>query len=78
MFFSFVLNFLKSFPHANSYYCFPTGTIDKDYPKRKGGYAFEIGPSAAKTILINVQPTINLEFQTVCLKDSQDITDEER
>ena len=55
-----------------------TGTIDKDYPKRKGGYAFEIGPSAVKTILTNIQPTIDFEFQTVCQKDSQDITDEDR
>ncbi|XP_072032012.1 uncharacterized protein [Amphiura filiformis] len=54
------------------------GTIDKDYPKRIGGYAFEIGPPAARTILENVQPSIHVDFLTVCQKDSQDITEQDR
>ena len=59
-------------------FVFVQGTIDKDYPKRKGGYSFEIGAAAAAHILQNIQPTVDLEFQTVCQKDSQDITDDDR
>ena len=54
------------------------GTIDKDYPKRKGGYAFEIGDSAAQRVLERIRPAISLRFITVCRKDSQDIDADDR
>eukprot|EP00057_Strongylocentrotus_purpuratus_P034164 XP_794170.2 PREDICTED: uncharacterized protein LOC589437 isoform X1 [Strongylocentrotus purpuratus] len=54
------------------------GTIDKDYPKRKGGYAFEIGKSAARGIIEQHNVPLRFRYETVCRKDSQDITDEDR
>ncbi|XP_046575213.1 uncharacterized protein LOC124283227 [Haliotis rubra] len=54
------------------------GTIDKDYPKRKGGYAFEIGDSAVEKIMRTFSPRSSWSFRTVCRKDSQDITQEDR
>ncbi|XP_077992387.1 glutaminase-asparaginase-like [Glandiceps talaboti] len=50
------------------------GTIDKDYPKRHGGYAFEIGDSAAKSILQRHSVTLPVEYGTAFRKDSQDIS----
>ncbi len=54
------------------------GTIDKDYPKARKGYAFEIGEAAVKRILQRVNP--NFDFEIICLlrKDSLDITEEDR
>ncbi|CAM9460135.1 unnamed protein product [Choristocarpus tenellus] len=57
------------------------GTIDKDYPRAVGGYAFEIGPPAVNSIL--ALPGGGLAFSyniapPVCLKDSSDITSEDR
>nr|XP_054758464.1 uncharacterized protein LOC129264587 [Lytechinus pictus] len=54
------------------------GTIDKAYPKRKGGYAFEIGESAARGILEQHKVPLRFRYETVCQKDSQDISDEDR
>ncbi|XP_064621774.1 uncharacterized protein LOC135484341 [Lineus longissimus] len=54
------------------------GTIDKDYPKVTGGYAFEIGDSAAMRILTRMQPSFNMSFISACRKDSQKITDDDR
>jgi len=55
------------------------GTIDKDYPKLSGGYAFEFSEEmAAKRILNNVNHDIDFEFISVCKKDSLDLTDFER
>ncbi|CAL4096318.1 unnamed protein product [Meganyctiphanes norvegica] len=56
------------------------GTIDKDYPRTKGGYDFEIGEPAAKNILNRIRPTRSIISSThsICRKDSQDITDHER
>lgn len=56
------------------------GTIDKDYPKTKGGYHFEIGPPAIANILAKIRPSIgfNYRIETVCTKDSQDMTSEDR
>ncbi len=54
------------------------GTIDKDYPKATGGYAFEIGESAVKRILQKVNPNLDFEIISVLRKDSQDITEEDR
>ncbi|XP_067682794.1 uncharacterized protein [Haliotis asinina] len=54
------------------------GTIDKDYPKRQGGYAFEIGDSAVEKIMRTFRPNCSWSFRTVCRKDSQEITHEDR
>lgn len=56
------------------------GTIDKDYPAKMGGYAFEIGDSAAKSMLrtiAHVPLNINAEHYECCKKDSTDITKED-
>ena len=54
------------------------GTIDKDYPKTIGGYAFEIAEPAVKRILEKLNPSFKYEILSVCKKDSQDITEEDR
>ncbi|XP_076817124.1 putative L-asparaginase periplasmic [Clavelina lepadiformis] len=54
------------------------GTIDKAYPKRISGYAFEICGSAAKKILKRINPNFNCDFLTCCRVDSQDMTQEHR
>mmetsp|Transcript_128207 Transcript_128207/g.409889 ORF Transcript_128207/g.409889 Transcript_128207/m.409889 type:complete len:250 (+) Transcript_128207:69-818(+) len=55
------------------------GTIDKAYPRLMGGWAFEIGEPAAGRILERVTPpNFNLSIASVCKKDSQEITDEDR
>lgn len=54
------------------------GTIDKDYPRTKKGYAFEIGEPGAKRILERLNPSFEYEIISVLKKDSLDITDEDR
>ena len=56
------------------------GTIDKDYPKTKGGYNFEIGPPAFEQILAKIRPSLGFEYEvkTVCEKDSQEISYDDR
>ena len=54
------------------------GTIDKDYPKATGGYAFEIGEPAVKRILQRVNPNFDFEVISVLTKDSLDITEDDR
>ena len=56
------------------------GTIDKDYPKTKGGYNFEIGPPAFEKILAKIRPSLGFEYEvkTVCEKDSQEINYDDR
>ncbi|XP_022095674.1 uncharacterized protein LOC110981935 isoform X2 [Acanthaster planci] len=54
------------------------GTIDKDYPRRVGGYAFEIGESAVIGMMQRIQPDLQFTFKTVCQKDSQDMVDGDR
>lgn len=49
------------------------GTIDKEYPRKMGGYAFEIGIPAVKSILEDLNATFSYNIHTVCQKDSQDI-----
>ncbi|XP_033626154.1 probable L-asparaginase periplasmic isoform X2 [Asterias rubens] len=56
----------------------PCGTIDKDYPHVKGGYAFEIGESAVMVMMQRIRTDVTFEYQTVCRKDSQDIDDDDR
>ena len=54
------------------------GTIDKDYPKIKNGYAFEIAEPAVKRILQKANPNFDFETISVLKKDSLDITEEDR
>ncbi|NNF32532.1 MAG: asparaginase, partial [Saprospiraceae bacterium] len=54
------------------------GTIDKDYPRATGGWAFEIGEPAAHRIMSTLQPSFEYEVITICQKDSLEITDEDR
>mmetsp|Transcript_4844 Transcript_4844/g.10115 ORF Transcript_4844/g.10115 Transcript_4844/m.10115 type:complete len:467 (+) Transcript_4844:196-1596(+) len=54
------------------------GTIDKDYPRSKGGYAFEITDPAVERIVRNVDCAFTFDIKTVCRKDSQHMTDEDR
>lgn len=56
------------------------GTIDKDYPKTRQGYNFEVGDPAVRRILARLRPSRSIltAFDTVCRKDSQDVTDDDR
>eukprot|EP00058_Branchiostoma_floridae_P027856 XP_002613347.1 hypothetical protein BRAFLDRAFT_118730 [Branchiostoma floridae] len=54
------------------------GTIDKDYPRSIGGYAFEIGSSAAQSILERMNLAMPVEYGSVFRKDSQEINDWDR
>ena len=54
------------------------GTIDKDYPRRIGGYAFEVGEPAVNRILGRVNPDFEYEVLPVVRKDSLDMTEEDR
>jgi len=54
------------------------GTIDKDYPKSQGGYAFEIGEPASVSILKKLDPSFDYEIITAFKKDSLELNDEDR
>ena len=54
------------------------GTIDKDYPRKKGGYAFEIDEPAAGRILEQGRVPWGYEILTACRKDSQELSDQDR
>ncbi|XP_065827512.1 probable L-asparaginase periplasmic [Oscarella lobularis] len=54
------------------------GTIDKDYPRSFGGYAFEIGEPAAPRVLKLGRVSFEYASCTVCRKDSQELTDADR
>lgn len=59
------------------------GTIDKDYPRLSGGYAFEIGEPAVLSIMrdlrdINAVGSFSYSIASVCRKDSQDISEGDR
>ena len=56
------------------------GTIDKDYPKTKKGYNFEIGQPAVEEVIKKIRPDIGFKYKikTICKEDSQDITIRER
>ena len=54
------------------------GTIDKDYPRTKKGYAFEITEPAVKRILQKANPNFDYEIILLLKKDSLDITQEDR
>lgn len=54
------------------------GTIDKDYPRKTKGYAFEIDEPAVARILEKANPNFEFEVLTVLRKDSLEITEEDR
>lgn len=54
------------------------GTIDKDYPRATGGWAFEFGEPATKRILEKLNPGFTYQVETVCQKDSQEINLDDR
>ena len=54
------------------------GTIDKDYPKTRNGWAFEIGDSAIQRILEKINPTFTYEIITAFKKDSLEIDSSDR
>jgi L-asparaginase len=54
------------------------GTIDKDYPKSSGAYAFEIMEPAFDKILAKTKFLPSNEVISFCKKDSQDITEFDR
>lgn len=56
------------------------GTIDKDYPKTKGGRAFEVGEPSVRRVLARLRParSIITSLDTVCRKDSLDLTEDDR
>lgn len=55
------------------------GTVDKDYPRSTGGYAFEFGeePAVAR-VLQRVQLGVSHRIVALCQKDSLDMDDEDR
>lgn len=54
------------------------GTIDKDYPKKNLGYAFEIDEPAAERVLANAEPGFDFDVVSLLKKDSLDMTGEDR
>jgi len=54
------------------------GTIDKDYPKTKNGWAFEINEPAVKRILEKVNCSFNYSIISLLKKDSLEINNEDR
>ncbi|MEO0339327.1 MAG: asparaginase domain-containing protein [Bacteroidota bacterium] len=54
------------------------GTIDKDYPKSQGGWAFEFGDPATTRILEKLNPSFDFEIKTACQKDSLEIDEQDR
>jgi L-asparaginase len=54
------------------------GTIDKDYPRTRGGYAFEIADPAVQRILELVNPSFEYRVVSVVRKDSLELTEEDR
>mmetsp|Transcript_13561 Transcript_13561/g.49325 ORF Transcript_13561/g.49325 Transcript_13561/m.49325 type:complete len:168 (+) Transcript_13561:52-555(+) len=54
------------------------GTIDKDYPRAVGGYAFEIAQPASGRVIRQANVAFLYRELTCCKKDSQNITDADR
>ncbi|KAK4288602.1 hypothetical protein Pmani_038378 [Petrolisthes manimaculis] len=56
------------------------GTIDKDYPRTRMGYNFEVGEPAVRRVLHRLRParSIITTLETLCRKDSLDVTEEDR
>lgn len=54
------------------------GTIDKDYPRSTGGYAFEFNGTAVERALAEMKISLDYRIVVPFQKDSQDITDMDR
>lgn len=54
------------------------GTIDKDYPKTKKGWAFEIDQPAVNRILAKLNPSFIYKTLSILKKDSLQISEEDR
>ena len=54
------------------------GTIDKDYPKKTDGWAFEIKDPAVKRILKKINPSFKYDIITATQKDSLEINEIDR
>lgn len=54
------------------------GTIDKDYPRSSGGWAFEFGEPATQRLLPKLDPSFEVEVVTAFQKDSLEVTNEDR
>jgi len=54
------------------------GTIDKDYPRNKKGYAFEITEPAVERMLKRLNPAFDYEIVSLFRKDSLDLTVDDR
>ena len=54
------------------------GTIDKDYPNKTNGWAFEFGEPATRRMLEKLNPSFEFELITAFQKDSLEISDADR
>lgn len=54
------------------------GTIDKDYPRKERGYAFEIGEPAVERIIQKAHPNFDYKVISILKKDSLDIAESDR
>mmetsp|Transcript_41249 Transcript_41249/g.98766 ORF Transcript_41249/g.98766 Transcript_41249/m.98766 type:complete len:182 (-) Transcript_41249:411-956(-) len=56
------------------------GTIDKDYPRSTGGYAFEFGdePAVRRLLDTRLQPSFNYIVKPAFQKDSLEVTNDDR
>ena len=56
------------------------GTIDKDYPRSRQGYAFEFGDDTAASRLLASMPLLGFDVSSisVCTKDSTEVTADDR
>lgn len=54
------------------------GTIDKDYPRTKKGWAFEITDPAAMRILDVLNPSFEYDVVSACRKDSLELNNTDR
>ena len=54
------------------------GTIDKDYPRSSGGYAFEFGEPATERLLARLHPSFAYDVRTAFQKDSTEIDQRDR
>ena len=54
------------------------GTIDKDYPRSSGGYAFEFGEPATERLLARLNPSFSFDVRTAFQKDSTEIDQADR
>ena len=54
------------------------GTIDKDYPRSSGGYAFEFGEPATERMLARLNPSFDYDVRTAFQKDSTEIDASDR